>query len=144
MASDTNVQQYIAHWFQLGKGIHTRQGQVLKPKRVFYGDKYTPEFQACWQRIVQDSECYLEGTEQTIAQLLSGRWAIDDCARCSMPIPNMVAGLVGQQGCPCADMPNWPSDAVPMPRSPLAVSAKTQEIRQRLASAAATTASQPN
>ncbi len=141
MASDTKVQQYIAHWFQLGKGIQTHQGEVLKPKRVFYGDKYTPEFEACWQHIIQDSECYLEGTDQTISQLRSGGWAISECSRCAMPIPKVVAGMSEQHSCPCNDIPNWPNDELPMPRSPIEVGAKTQEVRQRLANAAATTAS---
>jgi hypothetical protein len=142
MASDAKVQQYIAHWFQLGKGIQTRQGQVVKPQKVFVGDRYTPEFQDCWQIVRQDPESHLEGTHQTIAELLSDRWEITDCARCAMPIPLVTAGLSGQHTCPCHDIPNWPNNELPMPRSPIEVGSQTAAFRQRLASAAATTASQ--
>jgi hypothetical protein len=142
MASDTEVQQYIAHWFQLGKGIQTVQGRVIRPLKVFVGDRYTPEFQDCWQTILQDSECYLEGTHQTVAELRSARWEITDCARCAMPIPLVTVGISGQHTCPCHDVPNWPNNELPIPRSPIEVGAQTNAFRQRLASAAATTASQ--
>jgi hypothetical protein len=142
MASDTEIRQYVAHWFQLGKGIKTRQGNLLKPQTVFRDNRYTPEFEQCWQAAIAEPESYLEGTDQTLKELLSDRWELVDCARCAMPIPMVAAGLPQQLGCPCHDLPNWPNNQLPMPRSPIEVTEKTLHLRHRIASAAATTASQ--
>ncbi len=133
MASVSEVQQYLAHWFQLGKTIQINQNQKICPQSVFLGTEYTAEFRDCWQQAITAQNCYLEGTAQTIADLLSSEWDLVSCARCTMPIPLPAVGLPVDQNCPCNDLPNWPNSEVPLPRSPGAVANKTAALRQRLA-----------
>lgn len=121
MASAQQVKQYLAHWFQLGKCVWVRNGQeAIRPSSVLQGNRYSPEFEACWQRLLdpQSGDCYLEGTEQTIQELLSPEWTVMSCARCTMPIPMQERGT-GALVCPCNDLPSWPNFDVPLPRLPV-------------------------
>ncbi|MGB5594699.1 MAG: hypothetical protein WBM62_11790, partial [Crocosphaera sp.] len=80
MASQEQVKKYLAHWFQLGKGvIFPKRQETICPQVIFKGHNYSAEFEQCWQKILlTDADCYLEGTEQTIQQLLSPAWEIMD------------------------------------------------------------------
>ncbi|MCU0534731.1 MAG: hypothetical protein MUD14_12630 [Hydrococcus sp. Prado102] len=133
MASQENVKQYLAYWFQLGKKVVFGNGQeVLLPKSIIEGDRYSKEFESCWQRILASRvTCYLEGTEQTIEQLLSPMWDIDPCARCGMPVPAIELGIQ-PNSCPCNDLPNWPNTQLPSPRAPIDSSARLNRIKERL------------
>lgn len=134
MSSEDQVRQYLAYWFQLGKKVVIRNGQeVLQPRSVIAGDRYSQEFEDCWQRIQSPDagDCYLEGTDQTIAELLSPEWEIDSCARCAMPVPIRSIGLP-PDSCPCFDLPNWPDSEMPQPRSPISSQALLSQIRDRL------------
>jgi hypothetical protein len=133
MASPQEVRQYLAHWFQLGKSININHGQTLRPQRIFHVNEYTAEFEDCWQQAIAAQDCYLEGTNQTIADLLSAQWDLVACARCTMPIPLPAVGLPQDQHCPCNDLPNWPNQELPLPRSPVEVVTKMDDLRQRLA-----------
>ena len=77
MASKTEVKKYLAHWFQLGKKVFINNGAAsLQPQKVIDGESYSDDFEECWQKVISPSsgECYLEGTQQTIAELLSPGW----------------------------------------------------------------------
>jgi hypothetical protein len=87
MATEQQVRQYLAYWFQLGKKVFTHNGQVaLLPYPVIEGDRYSGKFEECWQQLLlpETGDCYLEGTRQTIQELLSPAWDIHPCARCAM------------------------------------------------------------
>lgn len=134
MASEQQVKQYLAYWFQLGKRVAIRNGEImLLPKPVIQGDRYSEDFERCWQRIrsPDSGDCYLEGTHETIAQLLTEVWEIDTCARCSMPVPMRRAGMPPLE-CPCNDIPGWPNNEIPSPRSPVNTQVYLNEIRNRL------------
>ncbi|OKH25052.1 hypothetical protein [Chroogloeocystis siderophila] len=134
MASEQEVRQYLAYWFQLGKKVILNNGQqVIKPKLVIQGDHYSQDFENCWQQLQSSNlnECYLEGTEHSIAELLSPAWEVDSCARCSMPIPIPSVG-VSSLSCPCNDLPTWPNTEVPAPRSPVDSQVQLADIRDRL------------
>ena len=134
MASEQNVRQYLAYWFQLGKKVFIRNGQEsLKPSSVIAGDRYSAEFEDCWQivRSPESGDCYLEGTDQTIAELLSPEWEINGCARCEMPIPSRAIGMP-PDNCPCFDLPGWPDTEKPQPRSPISSQTLLAQIRDRL------------
>ncbi|NEN91618.1 MAG: hypothetical protein F6K48_23015 [Okeania sp. SIO3H1] len=121
MASHNQVKQYIAYWFQLGKKVLIRNGKVaIKPQAVLLGDRYSQDFESCWQQILssESGDCFLEGTHQTITELLSPEWDISNCARCLMPIPSRVKGMP-PDCCPCFDLPSWPDNEKPLPRSPI-------------------------
>ena len=121
MASQTQVKQYLAHWFQLGKRVVLgHSGELRLPQPVIQMDRYSPEFEACWQEILspRSGDCYLEGTNQTIAELLSQSWDIDHCARCQMPVPMPIGGIA-PTCCPCFGLSNWPNLDVPQPRLPI-------------------------
>ncbi|WP_416674668.1 hypothetical protein [Egbenema bharatensis] len=134
MASPDQVKQYLAYWFQLGKRLIVRNGEkAILPQPVIQGDRYSAEFEDCWQYITKNSskDCYLEGTVQTIDELLSSRWDISPCARCDMPVPMMNLGLQPPE-CPCADLPLWPNTELPKPRSPVSNQTQLNSIRDRL------------
>ncbi|MFB2938882.1 hypothetical protein ACE1B6_26820 [Aerosakkonemataceae cyanobacterium BLCC-F154] len=134
MASEEQVKQYIAYWFQLGKRVLIRNGrEALLPQRVIQGDRYSDEFGECWQRIIapDSGDCYLEGTQETIAELLTPTWDLNPCARCSMPIPVRNLGLP-PNNCPCSDLPTWPNLETPLPRSPVDTQVHLNDLISRL------------
>lgn len=135
MASEQQVRQYLAYWFQLGKGAVVRGSQkTLLPRPVIQQNHYSPEFEAIWQQIkaADAKDCYLEGTSQTIAELLSPTWEIQSCARCAMPVPLRSPGLPVVPECPCADLSTWPNTEMPQPRDPVDTSTYLNQIRDRL------------
>jgi hypothetical protein len=134
MASPDQVKQYLAYWFQLGKQLIIDNGQdVILPQPVMQGDQYSPEFEVCWQRVLTHNgrNCYLEGTAETLEQLLSPAWDMSPCARCSMPVPMLSLGS-REPSCPCSDMPFWPNNELPQPRSPIDTHVQLDRIRDRL------------
>ncbi|GAB4374993.1 MAG: hypothetical protein Kow00121_20140 [Elainellaceae cyanobacterium] len=134
MASLDQVRQYLAYWFQLGKRLVINNGQEkVLPQPVIQGNRYSPEFEACWQQVMQveGRNCYLEGTLETINQLLSSEWDIESCARCDMPVPMLSLGM-RDPTCPCSDLPYWPNTELPPPRSPVDSYGQLNAIRARL------------
>jgi hypothetical protein len=134
MASQQQVRQYLAYWFQLGKRLILNHGAAtMLPQPVIRGDRYSAEFEECWQRVTASDarDCYLEGTSQTIAELLSDTWEVSPCARCEMPVPVPNLGLQ-PLSCPCSDLPLWPNSDVPQPRSPVSDQTQLTQIRDRL------------
>ena len=134
MALEQQVKRYLAYWFQLGKKVFLGNGQEeLLPEPVFDGDRYSPAFESCWNRILapESGDCYLEATEQTIKELLSPGWQIASCARCNMPVPRRE---LGQQSllCPCHDLPSWPNTELPTPRLSANSAAYLRQIQERL------------
>lgn len=137
MASEQQVRQYLAYWFQLGKRVMLRNGQeAVLPQPVISGDRYSPAFEDCWQRVTAEKsgDCYLEATDQTITELLSPKWEINPCSRCSMPVPVPVANLP-PESCVCSDLEGWPNTEVPQPRAPVSTEALLLKIRNRLRNA---------
>ncbi|NJN75521.1 MAG: hypothetical protein HC796_03880 [Synechococcaceae cyanobacterium RL_1_2] len=121
MADPNTVKKYIAYWFQLGKSvIVNKTGHSLKPNHIFDRGTYSQEFEQIWDLIQNPSmgDCYLDGTPQTIQDLLKSQWNIENCSRCEMPIPQLDRG-VSPCYCPCADMMSWPNLELPLPRSPI-------------------------
>jgi hypothetical protein len=134
MASLAEVKQYLAHWFQLGKKVYVRNGdEALLPRRIFHDMDYSDEFDRCWELILapDSGDCYLEGTSQTIAELLTPIWDVVGCARCQMPIPLSIA-YIPTESCPCADLLSWPNTELPSPVSPTAVRSKLSNLQDRL------------
>lgn len=137
MASYNEVKSYLAHWFQLGKQVISNDGRrAYHLDKVIQGDRFSPEFEACWAEIMKTDgrAYYLQGTAQTISQLLLPAWDIVSCARCEMPIPMPQVELM-QHDCPCNDLPNWPNQEVPRPRLPVNSQQHLSEMNARLQSA---------
>jgi hypothetical protein len=134
MASQKEVKRYLAYWFQLGKKIAINNGaETLLPQPVISVNRYSDAFEECWRRITspESGDCYLEGTHETIAELLSPNWEMSPCARCSMPIPVRNMGMPAEL-CPCNDVANWPNKEVPQPRCPVNSQVQLKLIRERL------------
>lgn len=134
MASVTQVRTYLAYWFQLGKKVIWRNGKAtLLPQSVIQGDRFSPQFEECWQKImsVEGKDCYLEGSNQTIADLLSSGWDIAACARCQMPVAMVESGIPSLD-CLCSDLDNWPNNELPAPRSPINNYVQLNKIKTRL------------
>ncbi|NJN20769.1 MAG: hypothetical protein HC812_05715 [Leptolyngbya sp. RL_3_1] len=134
MASPEQVRVYLAHWFQLGKPVvFERSHSRYLPSPIFYHDNYSAEFEDCWQAIqaIGGRDCYLEGTDQTLAELLSPQWEITDCARCVMPVP-MAIGPMAERHCPCQDLPLWPNTNAPSPRAAVSSHRQLGQLRDRL------------
>jgi len=117
--------------------------ESVLPSPVIQGSQYSAAFEDCWIRLLspESGDCYLEGTSQTISELLSSRWEISGCARCNMPVPMIDLGTQ-VNACPCADLDNWPNLDLPVPRSPVDTDAQLQRIRDRLGVAKQNSASQ--
>lgn len=118
MASHQEVKQYLAHWFQLGRKVVLPSGKTVSPSRVFAQDHYSREFEQCWQQLTHQPQAYLEDTQQTIQELLSNSWQINDCARCGMPVPMIDSGI-SSLDCPCSELDTWPNQDLPTPRTPI-------------------------
>lgn len=134
MASAAAVKTYLAHWFQLGKKLVWQNGAAeLLPAKILQGDRYTPEFEACWSQImsVGGRDCYISGSNITIQELLSPRWGIEQCARCTMPVPMIEIGTQSLD-CTCSDLDNWPNSELPQPHAPINSQVQLAQIRQRL------------
>lgn len=134
MASQTQVKQYLAYWFLAGKRVRVNNGQAVRqPESVIQRDRFSSEFEACWQEILspKSGQCYLEGTDQTVEELLSDNWDLEPCARCQMPIPLKNSGLK-TGACPCIDLENWPNDDLPRPHLPVNNQRHLSNISQRL------------
>lgn len=146
MAAQAKIKQFLAYWFQLGKGVRIKNGQeLLKPQSVIRGDRYSEEFEKCWQKLMSadSGDCYLEGTSETIAELLTQEWEILACSRCEMPVPLRIRGMPAEC-CPCFDLPNWPDYDNPLPRSPVDSNSYLLTICQRLAESASEEEQLPN
>src|SRR4028118_826702 len=134
MASEQQVKRYLAYWFQLGKKVVIRNGQSARlPQPVMAGDRYSQEFENLWQEILspESGDCYLEATEETIAELLTPQWQLESCSRCDMPIPMRTVGMP-PEACPCCDLSSWPNTELPLPRSAICSQTRLCEIRDRL------------
>ncbi|MBD2254344.1 hypothetical protein [Nostoc parmelioides] len=134
MATKEEVKIYLAYWFQLGKKVVVgNEGTHLLPQPIFQGDRYSQEFEDCWQTILSPStgDCYLEGTEETIAELLTPGWDMIACGRCAMPVPMRNLGMP-PLSCPCGSLPGWPNTELPTPRSPISSQEQLKVIRNRL------------
>lgn len=134
MATKQEVKQYLAYWFQLGKKVMRGNGKsCFLPKSIIEGDRYSQEFETAWQQIISQNsgDCYLEGTQETIAQLLTPTWEMSNCARCAMPIPMRNLGMPPEL-CPCSDLSNWPNSELPPPREPINSQEQLISIRDRL------------
>ncbi len=135
MASQTEVRDFLAHWFQLGKPVVLAANLgVCLPSPIFQNGDYSPSFEDCWQRIMLTSgqDCYLDGTTQSIADMLLPGWDITACARCAMPIAIPTAGIATHL-CPCNDLPTWPNTEVPMPRTAVDNRDQLVALQRRLA-----------
>jgi hypothetical protein len=134
MASQADVRNFLAHWFQLGKPVvlADHRGDCL-PQPIFNDGEYSPAFEDCWHRIMVTSGqgCYLQGTTQSIAEMLSPAWDITACARCEMPIALPTMGMSAHL-CPCNDLPTWPNTEVPVPRPAVDNRNQLMDLQQRL------------
>jgi hypothetical protein len=138
MASVQKVQAYLAYWFQLGKPIVLQHAnsQCL-PAPVFQGAQFSPAFLDCWQQVMEaPKQCFLKGTDESIAVLLTDEWDIEGCARCTMPLPMPVRGIKVSP-CPCADLPSWPNQSMPVPRTAVCSQTHLGDLRNRLNRSAA-------
>ncbi len=134
MATPTQVKNYLAYWFQLGKQVVTDDGRThYKPVTVIQGDRFSPEFEACWTAILKTTGkgCHLEGTDQTIDELLSSKWDVVNCARCNILIPTLEVAIKSVL-CPCNDLPGWPNEELPKPRLPIDSHRQLGAMRERL------------
>ncbi|HEY9907392.1 MAG TPA: hypothetical protein V6D18_07250 [Thermosynechococcaceae cyanobacterium] len=133
MASDQQLKQYLAYWAQLGKPIVDHAGQEkLLPSSVIQGDRYSQEFEDCWEQVIARPNAYhLEGTSETIGELRSPSWEINPCSRCAMPVPIKQVGIQALE-CPCIDLPGWPNTELPQPREPISSRTSLSQIRDRL------------
>ena len=134
MASTARVKTYLAHWFQLGKKLIWRNGEeTLLPQPIIQGDRFSSQFESCWQKIqsIGGKDCYIEGSNETIEELLSSHWNISGCARCNMPIAMVESGIQSLD-CLCSDLDNWPNNEIPAPRLPINNRVQLNKIRARL------------
>lgn len=113
MASPERVKAYIACWLQMGKAVDVDGGdrlQQLKPESILSTDGYSSEFERNWRFMYRNAgQCHLAGTNESIGDLLAGRWDIESCSRCNLLVPLPASASNTSAGpCPCADIDHWP------------------------------------
>jgi hypothetical protein len=139
MASHNQVKKYLAYWLQLGQGVRmsdptTRASTIVKPASVLADGAYSNDFESLWAQVQQPKiaqDSHLWGTEQTIGELLTPLWEINDCARCGLPIPMRVAGLPANT-CPCSDVEQTPDLTICPPREPISTEQTLYRLHERL------------
>lgn len=112
MASRTLVKTYLAQWMQMGKSVHlVQQNKEIFIHKIIQGEKYSSGFNQLWLEIstTKAQEAYLNGTDQTISDLLSNRWEIIPCARCNLLLPCLDMGARKPISCPCDDLIGHPN-----------------------------------
>ena len=137
MASRTLVKNYIAQWMQMGKSISlSTQGKQVSIYKIINGEEYSSLFNKLWDEIstTKADEAYLDGTDQTIDDLLSDRWEIIGCARCSLLVPSLDLGPRVPVCCPCDDLPTHPNLDLVAPHVPVKLSTAINELCDRLIS----------
>lgn len=134
MATQEQVRSFLAHWFQLGKPVVLADNdKECLPCPVYYKNSYSQSFEDCWQQIMstEGEGCYLKGTTQTVADMMSTGWDITSCARCDMPVAVPSVGMM-KSPCPCFDLHTWPNYDVPTPRMAIDDGHHLGEIQRRL------------
>lgn len=94
---------------------------------------YSTAFEDCWSQMQSNglAQCHLEGTGESLAELLSEQWDLTGCARCGMPVAQKVVGVTDVT-CPCTDLPTWPNTELPQPRGEQNWRSQLQNINQRV------------
>jgi hypothetical protein len=134
MATQEQIRSFLAHWFQLGKPVVLAgDHNECLPYPVYYKNGYSQSFEDCWRHIMATNGkgCYLKGTTQSVADMLSSAWDITPCARCDMPVAVPALGMM-KYPCPCHDLHTWPNYDVPAPRMAVDDGHHLEEIQRRL------------
>lgn len=137
MASRTFVKNYIAQWMQMGKSVSlSTQGEQVSIYKILDGEEYSSSFNKLWDEIstTKADQAYLDGTDQTINDLLSDRWEIIGCARCSLLVPSLDLGPRVPVCCPCNDLPSHPNLDLVAPHVPVKLSTAINGLCDRLIS----------
>lgn len=129
MATHIEVKEYLAKWLQMGKKVSIDNSQISL-HQVIKGEIYSPEFEQLWDR-AQQAIAVLEGTNETIQDLLKPEWEILSCAVCDLPVP-MSLGYREVKACVCDDLKLYPNLDSIAPRSPVSTSSYLQDISDRL------------
>ncbi|MEN9203213.1 MAG: hypothetical protein Q6K80_06720 [Thermostichus sp. DG_1_6_bins_120] len=120
MAAPNQVKAYVACWLQLGKAVLWDRPaglERLRPEPLLGLGSLSQEFQLSWQRMNLDPwHCYLEGTQESLGQLLSPAWEIQSCGRCGLPVPLPMTPATPVGPCPCSDLKEWPNSTTVPPR----------------------------
>jgi hypothetical protein len=135
MASRTLVKTYLAQWMQMGKSVHLpQQNKEVHIHKIIQGEKYSPVFNMLWDEIstTKAQEAYLKGTSQTISDLLSNKWEIIPCARCSLLVPCLDMGARVPISCPCDDLIGHPNLESIAPRQPVKTLSHLDNLCDRL------------
>jgi hypothetical protein len=135
MASRTLVKNYIAQWMQMGKSVSlSTQGEQVSIYKILNGEEYSSLFNKLWDEIstTKADQAYLDGTDQTIDDLLSDRWEIIGCARCSLLVPSLDLGPRVPVCCPCDDLPSHPNLDLVAPHVPVKLSTAINGLCDRL------------
>lgn len=131
MATHTETKEYLAKWLQMGKTVSINDTEIGL-QQVIKGGNYSSEFEQLWLQ-TQQAIAFLEGTNQTIQDLLKPEWEITSCAVCELPVPILSSGYRESNSCPCSDLNLHPNLETIAPRSPIKTSNYLQNISDRLA-----------
>jgi hypothetical protein len=135
MAASNVVKDYLAQWMQVGKKVLIDgKNESVSICKIIDGEKYAPEFETLWAEIstTNAKTAYLEGTNETILELLSDKWELIECPRCSLPSACIDVGVRETQPCPCDTMKLWPNLETIAPRKPVTTTQYLNNICDRL------------
>ncbi|CAN1210724.1 hypothetical protein TUMEXPCC7403_11040 [Tumidithrix helvetica PCC 7403] len=146
MATCDVVKDYLAQWMQVGKKVLIQsENKSVGICKVIEGERYTQEFEALWTEIstIKAKEAYLEGTNETIQELLSDKWELVECPRCNLPSACIDMGMRETKACPCDTMKLWPNLETIAPRKPVKTAKYLNNICDRLLKDRTTIGAQP-
>ncbi|MGQ9864887.1 MAG: hypothetical protein ACUVSQ_01165, partial [Pseudanabaenaceae cyanobacterium] len=129
------VKAYVAQWLQLGKQLELPgRSTTAALAETVQGEKYTAAFESLWYSIlhIELGNVYLSGTDVKIADLLSGRWELHECARCGLPVPLPPLGQPRTGPCVCSDLSTWPNAETVPPHPPIVLGVHLEALRRRI------------
>ncbi len=99
---------YVAYFISRGKELVNPGLEKLKyTGKVYDYVGYTPEFLEFWDVVKARrdfTQLHIGGDVYCFGQFLSGSFEIKDCARCDLPIPQLVDHATGTPACNLCDL----------------------------------------
>lgn len=130
MAAPLEVKEYLAKWLQMGKALSVDNQEIFLTE-IIKGESYSSQFEQLWQQTPK-AIATLQGTNNTIAELLKPEYEIMPCPVCELPVACLSSGYRQINTCPCSDLPLHPHLGLPLPHVPIATATYLQNISDRL------------
>ena len=97
------LMSYVAYYLSRGKSILSPMKGVISFEGLVYEYwGYQKKFEDFWQQLQQRRDFYdlhIDGDLYSFGQFLGGRCTVGECARCNLPIPQSIGGVLDTSNC---------------------------------------------